>query len=238
MNALQLSCPNCSARIPADHIHLNNLMAKCASCDSVFNFSEQVGQPRRFASEKQNVLMPTGFEVLELRSQLDMEINWRKTSGNKTFLFIFTIFWNACLIPFVLVALTSGEWMIMLFLSLHLMVGIGFLYYTLAVLLNTTYVNVTPRHITINHKPLNVIGRPEHNISAGDVEQLYVNKYSTGKTNNRPTYAFGVYAVLNGGRQIALVKGLRHPDQARYIEQEVEHFLNIEDELMEEEWMG
>jgi len=235
MKALQLKCPNCAAQVPAANIHLDNMVAKCDYCSTVFSFAETLGQP---AHKKEEVVMPAGFEVLKLNSQLDIEIKWRKTSSNKTFLLIFTIFWNAMLIPFVVIAISQGETFMMLGLSLHLMVGIGFLYYTLAVMLNTTYLNVNSRQLTIEHKPLKVIGRPSRKITATDIRQIYISKYRTGKTNGRPTYAFGVYAVLGGGRHLSLVKGLRHSEQALYVEQEIEAFLEIEDEAVEEEWQG
>ena len=73
-------------------------------------------------------------------------------------------------------------------------------------------------------------------ISAMDLDQLFISKYVSSKTNNRPNYAFSVVARLRTGSEITLVKGLRQPEQATYVEQQIEKFLQIEDRPMEGEY--
>ncbi|MFN7116710.1 MAG: hypothetical protein ACK4TA_07895 [Saprospiraceae bacterium] len=231
---VKLQCPNCQSTIRYEDMNIDKLIAKCHHCYTVFGFEEQVRQTMRQRSE---VPLPPGIEAASYLSELDIQINWRKTTNAGFFVF-FTIFWNAVLIPFVLIALTQGEWIILLFISLHLMVGLSLLYYTLCIFFNTTYITVNRQEISVLHKPLKMPFYPDRQVTVDRVEQLFIDKYVESRTNGRPNYAFGVYAHLKNGNHIKLIRGLKNHDQARYIEQEVERFLNLEDKAVEGEWLG
>ena len=124
----------------------------------------------------------------------------------------------------------------LLFTSIHSLIGIGLIYYILSVLLNKTYVLVSKREISIEHRPLRIPFYPNRNISSRDVDQLFIQKYVSSKTNGRPNHAFSVLARMKTGSDITLVKGLRQPEQATFVEQQIEKFLLIEDRSVEEEW--
>ena len=117
------------------------------------------------------------------------------------------------------------------------MVGLSLLYYTLGILFNITYVLVNSREISILHKPLKMPFYLERLLESSRVDQLFIDKYVESRTNGRPNYAFGVYANLKNGNHIKLLRGLKNHDQARYIEQKIERFLNIEDKAVEGEWI-
>jgi len=223
----QLHCPACAAPIQAEDINIRNMVAKCNQCNTVFSFENQFPASAAPAYSKPEILMPTGIEVLRMLSELQIEINWRKTSGS--FLLFFTIFWNAILLPMAVMVIMTGNLEVLLFLSIHLSIGLGFLYFSLATLLNTTYVTVSSRRLVVEHKPIRVPFTPNHDLSVHDIKQLYAIKYEQGKSNDRPVYAFSLHATLQNGQDLKLLKGLKTADQARYIEQEVERFLRIED---------
>jgi hypothetical protein len=231
---LQLQCPNCNKAIRYEDMNIEKLIAKCHHCHTVFGFEAQVRQAERQRTE---VLLPPGIDAASFLSELDIQINWRKTSSNSFFLF-FTLFWNAIVIPFAIGAIITGNWMILLFLSVHLLIGLSFLYITLSVFLNTTYVTINSREIRVEHKPLKMPFYPDRTVSIERVKQLFIDKYVQSKTNGKPNYSYGVYAHLVDENHIKLIRGLKNPDQARYIEQEMERFLNIEDKAIEGEWVG
>jgi len=61
------------------------------------------------------------------------------------------------------------------------------------------------------------------------VEQLFVReKITKGKNGTQITYQ--VDAILTTGKSTALIKGLNDVQQAQYIEQKIEQFLDIKDE--------
>ncbi len=231
---IQLECPNCGAAIRAEDININQLVAKCNQCHTLFGFDTMLKQVERHRAE---VPLPPGIEALSYLSELDIQISWRKTSNAGFFIF-FTIFWNAVLVPFIIIALTQGEWIILLFISLHLLVGLSLLYYTLSVLFNTTYIRVNHQEVVIEHRPLKMPFYPDRRAPVQDIDQLFIDKYVESRTNNRPNFAYAVRAVLksNSDKRIPIIKGLKNKEQARYIEQEIERFLNIKDRPVEGEW--
>ena len=225
----QLDCPNCQTRIPSENINIKALIAKCSTCNQVFNF-EQAEENY----SKPEVLMPAGIEMFALLSELSIDIRWRGQINS--FLVFFTILWNLMLTPFIVFAIYSGELTAFLGISIHLLVGLGLLYYVISMLVNSTHIVVDRRELSVIHRPLRIPFYPDRNIAIRDIKQIYFRRYIASRTNNRPDYAFEVLAILEGEEHLSLVKGLLKQRQGRFIEQEIERFLNIKDQPVDEEW--
>lgn len=230
---MRLNCPDCKKDIKAADINLEKMMAKCSHCHSLFKFDEKIDLGRPVRPE---IFLPKGMDVFELRSEIEIQITWRDTLNS--FLVFFTIVWNAFVLPAAVFAIISLRPMIVLGLSFHLLVGISLLYYLLTTLYNTTFITADSRHLRIEHRPLKLPFYPNQDIPVYDIDQIYVNKYVKSKTNGRPDYAFAVEAILKNKEHVRIVKGIQYPDQALYIEQEVERFLEINDRPVTEEWDG
>ncbi|NUO01293.1 MAG: zinc ribbon domain-containing protein [Saprospiraceae bacterium] len=234
MTQQQLHCPSCSAPVPAEDINITRMVAKCSQCHTVFSFESEFSATNAPVYSKPEILMPVGIEVLRLLSEVQIEISWRKTSSK--FFILFTVIWNAIILPVSIATIISGEWQILLFLSLHFSVGLVLLYVTLTTLLNTTYITVSSRRLVVEHKPLWLPFHPDQDIASFLVKQLYAVKYEQGKTNGRPVYAYSLHVLLKSGQDVKLLKGLKTAEQAQYIEQEIERFLKISDEVVEGEY--
>lgn len=231
---MQLFCPNCKAPIPSLDINIGQMVAKCHKCDQVFAFEHELVHAERHRPE---ILLPPGIEAYSLLNEMNFEVSWRNGKELGFFLF-FTIFWDSIVFLFAVLAILSGELTMLLFLSLHIAVGIGLLYYTVCLLLNKTYIQVNRRTISLEHKPLPMLFYPNQIVEAKAIDQLFIERYSSSKTNGRPNYAFSVEAIMKDGSRKKLLKGLKSEEQAGYIEQQIEHFLQIKDRKVEEEWRG
>ncbi|MGB1217516.1 MAG: hypothetical protein ACPG5P_06555 [Saprospiraceae bacterium] len=234
----QLVCPNCNNDIFYKDISIATAMAKCGECHTVFSFDmekENHGTDNylRPPRKEEIFVIPKGIEILKIFGELNIEMKWRQTSS--WFMMLFTLIWNAILLPFVLVAIISGEYSILLFCSLHLAVGLGLIYWLLCNLLNTTYITVDEHFLKIEVRPLNLFYKTKE-IPVGDIEQLYVNKYSNGKTNGRPNYVYRLMLVLKNKEEIKPIQGLGKAIQGQYIEQEIERFAKIQDKFIHGEF--
>lgn len=234
--ATRLKCPECKAAIGSDDININKAIAKCSACDAVFSFEEDILTAPVF--RRPEVYLPKGIEILTLKNELNIDISWRKNNATTSFLLFFALVWNAIVLPFAAFAIMSGNFGTLLFLSVHLTVGIGLIYYLLATYLNTTFITVDDRHIKMEYRPLKMPFNPEIDVPVEEVRQLFVEKYTSSTSNGKPNYAFAVTMDLGRAKKIRLVKGIDNPEQALYIEQEVERFLNIKDQPVEGEWEG
>ena len=144
---------------------------------------------------------------------------------------LFVIFWDAFLVNWYAMAFSSSfqsafDLMFFLFPLIHVAVGIGLTYYVLTGYLNRTLIDVDANSITIKHEPLPFWGNKK--VSSKAVVQLYCKKDDFLGARNR-YHVFAVHAITRERKNITLLSGLDTSEQALFIEQEIEKFLNIED---------
>ena len=221
-----LQCPVCRNSVGPEDMNLERSTVQCPHCYHVFGFGHDptTGQLRA------ELLQPEGVEVLKLRSELDIRLKWVYTTSawSRKFFVLFTSVWNLLLLPFVLAAVISGEWIILLFISLHLLIGIGLVWYLLAIYFNVTELSVTRDRIRLRSGPLRMLWRKDVVIDPAQVDQLYVSKYTEGTQNGSPRHAYALYALMRDGEKISLLRGMNEATQ-KYLERELEAFVGIAD---------
>jgi hypothetical protein len=222
---MQINCKQCGAQVPAEHINLDRLIAKCTSCHSVFSFADQIEDTTSVQPvERVAAPMPKRFEVNTSGGRLEITRRW--FSFKFIFLTFFTLFWDGFMVVWFGIAISQGIWPMAAFGTLHGAVGIGLLYYVLAGYLNKTVITVDKRELAIAHGPLPWFGNKQMNPK--DIEQLYCKEkihHSRRSTN----YSYEVHAILRGGTHEKILSGLDESEQVLYIEQEIERFLEIKD---------
>ncbi len=226
LKTLELDCTNCGHPISGDEVNINSTLAKCSNCQNVMFleddtfFSAVRGRPE--------MIIPEGTEIINTPSSLDIQVKWSKSGGGFNFMTFFTVAWNVMLLPFAITMIASGNFGGLLPMAAHLMVGLGLLYNTMKMFINYTDIYITDDRISITQKPLSWFSK-DVEISTRDVKQLFVSRYVSSTTNGVANYAYGLHAILKNGKNIKLIKGLNKETQL-YLEQEIERFLDIDDE--------
>jgi len=223
-----LQCPNCSNEIFSDAINIDKAIAKCSNCNTVFPFEEEV-KKKQWNRRRPEIFQPEGIEMFRLRSELNIDFKWQNAKSMNWFMVLFTILWNAMILPAAVAAILSGQFMAVLFMGAHIAVGVGLAFNLLSNLVNRTYITVDGYNLSIDHRPLKNPFKPSEEIPVQNIDQIYVRRHVVGTTNGRSSYGHSVMAVLKNGRQLKLIEAMKNPDKALYIEQEIEYFLNIED---------
>lgn len=227
--AQQLLCPNCSAPIPAENVNISTMAAVCPQCAHVFAFTTLLNPSiQQIRMPDKEIQLPKGFVIRRGISDLLIDVKWKNTR-RKGFFTFFTILWNAMLLPFIFTVIATREIEIALFMSVHVAVGAGLLFYTLALWLNTTLITVDKRGIDVRHIPIPVPFTPKRYVEAKNIEQLYVEEYVPSKTNGQPDITFGLRCKTKDGQDFRLVPGFQNANQPLYLEREIEKFLAIED---------
>ena len=233
---MALNCPDCQFPIPYDDINIVKTIAKCKNCNNIFEFTEERKNRAEFPTvlRRESLEIPPGIEVLKLMNELEILIKWRKSA--KYFTLFFALFWNVFVFIFAIFVFAAGEFGMLLFMIPFIAMGIYLLYAGVSYLINTTYITVDDKRLAVEHKPINFLIQKDKYFTPEDISQLYVRRYEVGKSNDTPVYAFAVDLILKNGSDYNLVKALHSVQYARYIEQEIESYLKINDRPVDGEW--
>jgi len=228
---ISIACDNCGNDIPTRNFNINSSLVKCESCDTLFSLEDEsffnndrVGRPE--------MIMPEGTDVLTMTDSIDIRLDWLKSHPRSSlgFMTFFTVLWNGFLAIMASSFIAAGAMENIIFLSIHLAVGLGLLYYILSIYLNYTDIIVTKDYIEVGQRPFKNPFKPTKTLPSKDIRQLYVTKYVASTTNDVPNYAYALYADIGSGKSpLKLVAGMNKETQL-YLEQEIERFLQIEDD--------
>ena len=236
MTHMKLECPNCGKEVPADNINMQQTLAVCPACDTVFNFSggdvnvmagqAQPVKPKNKFSQYE-VAMPNRFDVQETDKQMTISYSW--FSPTALFLTFFAIIWNGMIFGIFLPAMDgfgSLGFPFAFFPLIFAGVGLFLIYLNVGQYINRTYIITDARQMRIFSRPLPTFNN--QTINHDDIQQLFVQQYvNHGK--NGTTVTYGVVAIIQGGHRQKLISQLEKPEQALYIEQELEKYLGIAD---------
>lgn len=221
-----LNCKKCHAEIDAENINLDRLIAKCDRCNTVFSFADEFPEAQRGAAlQRRSVVAPKHLQIKDKGYAL--EIKWRWFQWTTLFLAFFTVFWNGFMLVWFSIAFTQQAWTMAAFGTLHGIVGVTLLYFTVASFLNTSYLQVDNKALSIIHRPLYY---PPTHIAVHELEQLYCKEHMH-RNKNSTSYTYSLNALTRNSkkRYCTLLSNIQAPEQALFLEQEIERFLQIKD---------
>lgn len=251
---MEINCASCGAHIPATDVNLERMVAKCATCNSVFDFSEQVaaaadaGRQRRRAP----VDLPARMKVLvddrqaggstlvyrhdatARRGDFIVERRWFEPLKH-IFLLFFCVVWDGFLVSWYTGLTTAGAQskagggpglIFYLFPLLHVSVGVGLTYSVVAGFFNTTQIGIRGDDFFVHHGP--IPWRGNRTLPARSVTQLFCQEKIT-KGENGVSRTYSLTALVDGGERLPLVSGLTEIEQALFLEQALEERLGIVD---------
>jgi hypothetical protein len=229
---MQLSCEVCHAPLRPEDVRLDLAVAKCHSCNAVYDLSGRKARGLSAPAQDRPRLvrpkapLPSRFKVTE-EDGAATRITWRWFTPAHIFMLFFCIAWDGFLFMWYGIAFTTDSPLIMkVFPIAHVAVGVGITYSTLTGFLNRTTVEVSRHRLSIRHGPLPWVGNRD--VPGRQFTQLYGEE--NVKTNKGSTsYTYDLIALDREGRKIKLLSGLTEKDQVLYLEQTLERRLGIED---------
>ncbi|MGC4122270.1 MAG: hypothetical protein QM765_48345 [Myxococcales bacterium] len=228
MDINALRCRNCGATIDSRDVHEDLAIAKCRYCSTVLDLARRdpAGEgPATARPGRASVPMPERFSVDEGPGGLSIE--WRWFTFKTIFLIFFCLFWDGFLVVWYQSAFTDREWVAILFPVLHVAVGVSMTWTAIAQLFNRTRIVASRGSLRIQHSPLPWPGNRVLKLS--DIDQLFCDE-TVHKGDDSTTYTYNLRAMLHGtSKRLKLIGSLDRPDQALFLEQQLERFLGIED---------
>jgi hypothetical protein len=237
-------CKRCLSLVSEINVNRVEQVANCERCGALFSLAKIYDTSKEVASKpiytykslKPTIYeMPKGLEVMHLGFELSIDA--KPSNTLKIFFTIFSLFWNGVIAIFVLVALFSGRLEILLYISLHLTIGLIMAYYALCLFVNKNQILVDKRSLRTKHGPLKIPFKKEHYIEANFINQIFCQKYVVATINGQPRYGYKVVLRKNDGDNLDIIHGLELYHQALYLEQQIESYLNLEDKPVEEEYI-
>lgn len=220
---IKICCPSCDTEIPSDNLNIQDKIGKCGSCNAVFPFDESIKKlTDKVHKGTQKILRPEGIEMFyfddELEMSFDQPANWLDWVM-LTFVSFFTLAgWG--------IWVESGGNFLQLLLALS-PVWIGLAYHFRRKR-HKKYIKVDKENITIRLRPHKLI--KDKIFAIHEVKQLYVKHYPSSHR-----YVLFMQIDKGNGQEHIKITTTKSASKAKFIEQEIESFLNIEDVIVPEE---
>ncbi len=218
----KVHCPSCSEVVGVENITLEKSLAKCSGCEVIFSIEKEVASLKAKTTMKQEIFRPEGIDMFFYKDDLEISIEPHigVIDAFCGFLFPFVTAFS------IFVYFDKG---ISIYIPLLLTVGsIFFLYRILNNHKNKTYIDVNDHSLTLKHRPKNL--KKDKRFLVEDIDQVYLKKAA-----DQPGY-FTLHLIVNGpnGQQHQKLLTVNSISKAKYLEQEIEKYLGIEDRKVPE----
>lgn len=217
----RITCPACDSEVPADHININDKIAKCGSCNAVFPFQKEIASLIEPKKIKQEVIRPEGIDIFYYEDELDLTVQQPYTAWEVLGVVFIPLF--AAL--FTLASFKKG---ISIFLPGIFWLLSAYPIWSLAGRSrHKVRISINNRNLTVRWRPKKFVKDKSYHVD--EIDQIYVkNIHGQG----------AVYMIVNGvegQKHVQLIQGLDSMSKARYLEQEIEQHLGIMDRKVPEE---
>lgn len=221
---IEICCPKCDNPIPAKDLNIDDKLAKCSSCNVVFAFEKEIALLKNeHRKTRQRILRPEGIEMFHFNDELDLSFK-DSVSPVEQFVILGIMFLSlivaASLSKMGLTDIVIGSPIVISFLA----AGIYFIIRDRQL----KYIKVNSKELRIMKYP-NVFKKTEI-YHAGDIGQLYV-KHDSSSSN----WKLMMLVDEGDGQKHVKLTQVKTASKAKFLEQEIESYLNIEDVIVPEE---
>ncbi|MDQ7024016.1 MAG: hypothetical protein Q9P44_00480 [Anaerolineae bacterium] len=227
-----IACKHCGAAISAESI-ADGELAICNICDALDNLStEPIALPEKVKAKRHSLAL-NKFHIKQHPDAVEITYRWWGKQ-HRNFL-PFLVGWTIFLHIFVVIAIVSQTFFMLMFLAIHIIVGISIGYYVLSGFLNRTQILIRKKGLEITHRPLPKWNDPDKMIDRRAIEQVYCKQRLEYTSNGVLLFVFDVHYIEKGAQDVVLVKGLATHEEALFIEQQIEKLYGIKDEAVADE---
>lgn len=219
-----LCCPNCDSELPTENLNLDKNLGKCNSCNAVFSIENELIDLQKGPQKiKQEILRPEGVELFHYQNNFAAYFDQPIAPIEWPFVFIYVIAFIAgigaslelqTIIPFLILSVGSS--------LLH------YLYYLTRKERHRVILEIDEGYLNILWRPRKFIVDKSYKIE--DIHQFYVK----ARSDKAVWYLYMIVDEGQGQKHIKLTSTYS-ASKTKYLEQEIESYLNIQDAEVPEE---
>jgi hypothetical protein len=230
---MKIFCPECGTRISAEDLNLSTLLARCRKCDSVFSFADAARAESgvtRISGAEASVVIPRPPRMLVEDGGAVWSATWRWFTAGVLLMVLFCVAWDSFLVFWYSMAFRSPDvpWIMVVFPIVHVAVGVGVTYATIATIFNSTRVELTRSELSVWSGPLPWVGNQI--IPTASIKQLSCRLSSERnrlRSNHHRQDAYALVAMLTDGSARRVVGGFSEVADAAFLQQQLENRLKI-----------
>ena len=224
----KINCPSCDTEVSADNLNIDKGVAKCGGCHAIFSIEKEVENVKKEPEKvkvKQEYLRPEGIDLFYFNDELNIAMkqnpHWIDITGG----FLLPLF--AAMFIFFYFIGTKVPGILPIALTIP---ALYFMYRLFQYHKSKTYIDISNNKITIRHRPNNF--KKDQEFDTRDIDQLYLQNDPNGTGKIIINMVINSAAGQKHRRLIAIPHG--HLSRAKYLEQEIEKYLGIEDRKVPE----
>lgn len=226
-----LRCPSCASPLTPGDLGASRDFIQCSHCGTALTLGrpEANPPPPNTAPDRPRprpeIPLPTSLRVTRAGDAVEIRRRWFTPAV--LFLVFFCVAWDSFLIFWYSMAVRgNAPWIAVVFPLIHVAVGVGLTYSTLATLFNSTVITVRRADLSIRHGPFPWAGNLS--LERGQIEQLYCRRTQRQQRHGTATF-HEVWLKSRDGRTRKILGNGIDLDQALAIEQQIERALGIPD---------
>jgi hypothetical protein len=219
---MQIQCPNCGEKVRAENINIQEKIAVCSACDTVFKFEmPEEKTKRRKVKQPQNLIVRDSDESLKMSFRTNFRLDANEGFVGSSIMIVIGILLGGLMLG---AGVDTGE--------IPLILPVGFLvlavvaFYNMALIAyNQTEIEMDEEVIRLSRKPLpSVLGNQKQEILLSGVVSFSAEETPKSAKEAYDTPRYHVWANFQDGSRKIVVADLIE-DYAHFIAQVMEERL-------------
>lgn len=215
----KIECPSCNSEISVADISLDKEIAKCNSCNGIFSIAEDVShlKPKK---KKHEIIRPEGIDLFYFQDGLDITVTKHLQGLDAFGIITFPTLAAFAIFISILKPIPISIPVVLTLASIY------FIYRAMTYSKNKIYLDVNKETITVKHMPNNF--QKEKVYNSREIDQVYVGRDTSGY--------FSLNIIINGidGQKHQKLFSVKTMTKGKFLEQEIEKHLGIEDRSVPE----
>ena len=219
---MQVNCPNCGEKLPAENINIQKMTAVCPACDTVFSFDLPADKAKR-----RKVKQPAQLNLRDDNDRLQMEFwtNFR-LERNEAFLTGAVGAFSMTLVSAVLLGLPRMPFVLPL---VFIVMALAFFYALALIVVNKTHIEMDEDSIRVTRQPIPNPLNQGSEVPLAGVAAIKFEETALSKKEAYDTPRYQVWAETEDGSRRTIVNDVT-VDYAVFIAQHLQERLQMDDD--------